>query len=159
MTQEEYKAKKHECWEEFKRTNLDGEVQWQPVNCYDVFCAAFDRAYALGREKEIISQDEIDKAAEYYVSFKKGGKCLLSYIIERACRRAFKGGANFALGKQEKDADTVTIDKDVYDKLCKCSRYMANWVPYFDVCPICSEYNQRGCVCANCNNDKNWNNG
>lgn len=21
------------------------------------------------------------------------------------------------------------------------------------------EYNQRGCVCANCNNDKNWNNG
>ena len=56
-------------------------------------------------------------------------------------------------------ADTVTISKDKYYKLCKCSRYMANWVPYFDVCPICGEYNQRGCVCANCNNDKNWNNG
>lgn len=59
------------------------------------------------------------------------------------------------VGKQEKDADTVTIAKDVYDKLCKYSRYVANWVPYFDVCPICGEYNQKGCVCANCNNDKN----
>ena len=150
MDNQEYEQKKQECWEEFKRTNLDGEVQWQPVNRYDVFCATFDRAYALGREKEIISQDEIDKAAEDYVSFKKGGKCMLSYIIERACRRAFKGGANFALGKQEKDgidlkklnemlddtlkketkeslnqwlskkdADTVTINKGEYDKLCK----------------------------------------
>ena len=60
----------------------------------------------------------------------------------------------YSLGKQEKDADTVTINKGEYDRLCKCSRYMANWVPYFDVCPICGEYNQRGCVCANCYNDK-----
>ena len=107
MTQQEYEQKRVECWEEFKRTNLSAEVEWQPINRYDVFCAAFDRAYTLGREKEIISQDEIDKAAEDYVSFKKGGKCILSYIIERACRRAFKSGANFALGKQEKDAETV----------------------------------------------------
>lgn len=56
-------------------------------------------------------------------------------------------------------SDTVTISKDKYYKLCKYSRYVDNWVPYFDVCPICGEYNQRGCVCANCNNDKNWNNG
>lgn len=109
MTRQEYEQKRAECWEEFKRINLDGEVQWQPVNRYDVFCAAFDRAYALG--------------------------------------------------KHDKDADTVTINKDVYGKLCKYSRYVDNWVPYFDVCPICGEYNPRGCVCANCNNDKNWNNG
>ena len=69
MDNQEYEQKRAECWEEFKRTNLDGEVQWQPLNRYDVFCAAFDRAYALGREKEIISQDEIDKAAEDYVPF------------------------------------------------------------------------------------------
>lgn len=115
-------------------------------------------ALVRSREKEIISQDEIDKAAEDYVSFKKGGKCILSYIIQRACRRAFKSGANFALGKQKKDADTVTINKGKYYKLCKCGRYIANWVPYFDVCPICGEYNPRGCICANCNDDKNWNN-
>lgn len=73
--------------------------------------------------------------------------------FERAFDRAY------SLGKQEKDADTVTISKDKYYKLCKCGRYMANWVPYFDVCPICGEYNQRGCICINCDNDKNWNNG
>lgn len=52
MTQQDYEQKKRECWEEFKRTNLDGEVQWQPVSRYDVFCAAFDRAYALGKQEK-----------------------------------------------------------------------------------------------------------
>lgn len=63
----------------------------------------------------------------------------------------------YALGKQEKDADTVTIDKEEYEELCKYRRYVANWVPYFSVCPICGEYNPSGCICANCDNDKNWN--
>ena len=104
MTQQEYEQKREQEWRTFcNRHGLDrGHVM-----IISAFFEAFDRAYALGREKEIISQDEIDKAAEDYVSFKKGGKCMLSYIIERACRRAFKGGANFALGKQEKDAETV----------------------------------------------------
>lgn len=105
MTRQEYEKARQECRDALYDELFKGEAQWQPVSRYDVFCAAFDRAYALGREKEIISQDEIDKAAEDFVSFKKGGKCILSYIIQRACRRAFKGGANFALGKQERDAE------------------------------------------------------
>lgn len=60
----------------------------------------------------------------------------------------------FALGKQEKEADTVIVDKEEYDKLCKRSRYIANWVPSFIVCPICGEYNPSGCICANCDNNK-----
>lgn len=52
MTRQEYEQKRAECWEELKRTHLDGEVQWQPVNRYDVFCAAFDRAYALGKQEK-----------------------------------------------------------------------------------------------------------
>lgn len=51
MTDKEYEQKKRECWEEYKRENLDGEVQWQPISRYDVFCAAFDRAYALGKQE------------------------------------------------------------------------------------------------------------
>lgn len=51
MNNQEYEQKKREYWEEFKRENLDGEVQWQPVSRYDVFCAAFDRAYALGEQE------------------------------------------------------------------------------------------------------------
>lgn len=49
MTQTEYEQKKRDFWEEFKKQNLDGKVQWQPVSRYEVFCAAFDRAYALGK--------------------------------------------------------------------------------------------------------------
>lgn len=63
----------------------------------------------------------------------------------------------YALGKQEKEADTVIVDKEEYDKLCKRSRYVANWVPYYSVCPIYGEFNPRGYICANCDNDKNWN--
>lgn len=66
MTQHEYKQKRRECWEEFKREHLDGEVPWQPVSRYDVFLYAFDCAYALGREKNTIHQKEIQNAAEEY---------------------------------------------------------------------------------------------
>lgn len=72
---------------------------------------------------------------------------LFNWIFDRA----------FALGKQEKDSDTVAIDEEEYDELCKYRRYVANWVPYFNVCPICGEYNQSGCICANYGNDKNRN--
>lgn len=51
MTQPEYDQQKRECWEQYKRESLDSEVQWQPVSRYDVFCAAFDRAYALGKQE------------------------------------------------------------------------------------------------------------
>lgn len=94
--------KKRECWEYVSKIilTIGGSKEKR------AFDYAFDRAYTLGREKEIISQDEIDEAAEDYVSFKKSGKCILSYIVKRACRRAFKDGANFALGKQETKQET-----------------------------------------------------
>lgn len=58
---------------------------------------------------KIITQEEIERAAEDYVPFEKGGKCYPNYIVERACCRAFKDGANYALGKQEKDAADIVI--------------------------------------------------
>lgn len=62
----------------------------------------------------------------------------------------------YALGKQEKDTeDTVTINKEEYDKLCKYRRYAANWYWNFTTCPECGEFNPRGYICANCDNDKN----
>lgn len=71
MTQTEYEQKKRECWEEFKRTNLDGEVQWQPVSRYDVFCAAFDRAYALGKKFGISEQVDAEGEEILTVSRKR----------------------------------------------------------------------------------------
>ena len=119
MTQQEYEQKREQEWRAF--CNRHGIIDRGHVILFSAFFDAFDRAYALGREKEIISQDEIDKAAEDYVSFKKGGKCMLSYIIGRACLRAFKGGANFALGKQEKDAEddkTLKVNRQLFCRLC-----------------------------------------
>lgn len=41
MTQTEYEQKKRDFWEVFKKQNLDGEVQWQPVSRYEVFLRRF----------------------------------------------------------------------------------------------------------------------
>lgn len=99
MTQTEYDQKKRECFVQFCKDNgIDQEVN---ISIFDAFDQIFDRAYALGREKETITQEEIEEAAEDYVSFEKGGKCYPNHIVERACCCAFKDGANFALGKQE----------------------------------------------------------
>lgn len=114
MTQPEYEQKKRECWEKFKQENLDGEVQWQPVSRYDAFCAAFDCAYALGKlqascrqVKEAIPQEEIEKASVEYAdkTAKQYEVCNSEFVQEIMV--AFEQGVNFALGKQEKDADTV----------------------------------------------------
>lgn len=74
MTQQDYEAKKRECWEEYKRENLDGEVQWQPISRYDVFCAAFDRAYALGKQEkdaDTVIQGWVARDQDGYISLFK----------------------------------------------------------------------------------------
>ena len=62
MNNQEYEQKKRECWEEYKQANLVGEVQWQPVSRYDVFCDAFDRAFALG--KQFGNSEQVDAEGE-----------------------------------------------------------------------------------------------
>lgn len=52
MTQQEYEKARQECRDALYDELFKGEVQWQPVSRYDVFCAAFDRAYALGKQEE-----------------------------------------------------------------------------------------------------------
>lgn len=105
MNNQNYEQKKRECWEEFCENNPAYDLPY----CHRIYEIAFDRAYALGKVKDLISQDEIDKTAEDYVSFEKGGRCYPSYIVERACCRAFKDGVIYALGKQEKDAKKNVI--------------------------------------------------
>lgn len=47
MTQPEYEQKKQKCWEEF----ID-EGKHRLFSRYEIFCAAFDRAYALGKQEK-----------------------------------------------------------------------------------------------------------
>ena len=61
MTYKEYQHKKRECWEDFCRHIVDEEEEFYNI---------FDRAYALGREKESITQEEIEKAAKDYAYYR-----------------------------------------------------------------------------------------
>lgn len=115
MTQQEYQQKKHECWEEYLS-------EYKTTYTRTAFDYAFDRAYALGIEKEPITQEEIEKAAREYVltrqqarhnakkeedatmrDFDKTIKAWDAYDMEQA----FESGANIFIGRQEKYADTV----------------------------------------------------
>lgn len=104
MTDKEYEQKRRECWEEFCNDSCF-------CNSYgmteEAFYSAFDRAYALGKEKETISQDEIEKASVEYAdkTAKLYEVCNSEFVQEIMV--AFEQGANFALGKQEKEVDTL----------------------------------------------------
>lgn len=124
MQNKDYENKRRECWEEYKEENLDGEVQWQPVSRYDVFCAAFDRAYALGKEKEAITQGEIEKAAKEYATEVDKNVCDLygienpptSLTFGECAAESFREGVKFALGKQEKNAGGTPISERLYEE-------------------------------------------
>lgn len=106
MTQQEYEQKeqkKLECYRELKEQDSSGLLS------IATFEFIFDRAYALGREEDAITQEEIEKAWQDYVQ-EIGLPDSLNYatspMIEIAIKQAFKAGTK-VIGKQEKDADTV----------------------------------------------------
>lgn len=109
MNNQEYEHKKHECWEEFRKDNIAYDLPY----CHRIYEIAFDRAYALGKQTEAITQEEIEKAADgyatdaYYPAPDYGWYESDDEQMREVLENTFKAGANFALGKQEKDADTV----------------------------------------------------
>lgn len=98
MNNQDYEQKKRECWENVKFALR------APNTAREVFEFIFDRAYALGKEKETITQEEIEEAAEKYAD---PSRTWASGAETQEIKDAFKAGASFALGKQEKDADAV----------------------------------------------------
>mgnify|MGYP000277718436 CR=1 FL=1 len=106
MTQTEYDQKKRECWEEFKDAVFSGNTSYSTCSALDF---AFDRAYALGREKEAITQEEIVEAAKKYDSEH-------AYYNSNDVIECFVEGANFALGKQEKHAEETPISERLYEE-------------------------------------------
>lgn len=99
MTQSEYDKAKQECKKDLRNKLMLGNLQG------DLFSATFDRAYALGKVKDLISQDEIDKAA--VIAAANYNNPFDEPAYDKRFYDGFKAGANFAIGKQEKDADTV----------------------------------------------------
>ena len=90
MTQTEYEQKKRECWEEFLSFDNRLTTTYEQDIAKEALFFAFDRAYALGREKETITQEEICKAATHYA-------CMGHPGYDPAIRKAYIEGANFVL--------------------------------------------------------------
>lgn len=61
---------------------------------------------ALGKQTETITQEEIEKAAEKYQS---DSNVMMSNFDPADIEDAFINGANFTLGKQEKDSEDTMI--------------------------------------------------
>lgn len=103
MNKENYAKAKIECLERLKRT-LN-----QSRGITEVFDYTFDCAYTLGKETETISQEDVEKVAEKYAerAYYPVGQsdCHEGFHMEaeECLAKAFKSGANFALGKQEKN--------------------------------------------------------
>lgn len=143
MNNQDYEQKKKECWLQFCREKgIDKEVN---ISIYEAFDSIFDRAYSLGKQEKKAKSMQLSDVKQ------KIDAWMDSHTEEEVYECLKKYGA-------VEDEDTITIDKEEYDELCKYRRYVANWVHYLTVCPICGEYNPNGCICSNCNNDKNWNN-
>lgn len=96
MNNHDYEKARQECWDALRKELLDGEVQWQPVSRKEIVNFVFDRAYALGKKKETITQEEIKKAAEKYSQ--SLGKS--RDVTWNDGEYGFIAGANFALGKK-----------------------------------------------------------
>lgn len=112
MTDKEYKQKKLKCWKKFCKSN--GLYNQVHVLVPAAFKYAFDRAYSLGKQTEAISQEDVEKAAEEYcdqhseeIIERQQDDCKTWNPLEEGIMNAFIVGANYALGKQEKDADAV----------------------------------------------------
>lgn len=104
MTQPEYDQKKRECWEEFLQKH---EISSADGVTADAFIMAFDRAYALGKQKETITQEEIEKAWQDYakeIGLPESLNYATKSMIEIAIKQAFKAGTKLN-GKQENDVE------------------------------------------------------
>lgn len=115
MTQQDYETLKRECWEEFCNKYCFSK---QDLIGKSVFYGAFDCAYALRKEKDTITHEEIEKAAEKY-DYQHTEKLIHDMHndstswkpLQDGIYNAFLAGANFALGK--KAASIGTINGDV----------------------------------------------
>lgn len=95
MTRTEYEQKKVGLWNELFSAD--------PMRCtFTALEKIFDRAYALGKQIETISQEDIEKAAEAFATppIGNGGMFTREQVKELLVRFA-----QLLLSKQEKDAD------------------------------------------------------
>lgn len=99
----DYEQKKKECWLQFCREKgIDKEVN---ISIYEAFDSIFDCAYALGKQKEEVTQEEIEKAANEFAD----REYEIGEVDWDALHKGYYHGMKEALGKQVKDAEETVI--------------------------------------------------
>lgn len=109
MNNQDYEQKKRECWEELCRANPSHN---KSIFARKVFDFAFDRAYALGKQTEAITQEDVEKAAGKFVDeirIPVSIPGIMVPFINGLAHDAYLQGAQDCLGKQEKDAEEQEI--------------------------------------------------
>lgn len=116
MTQTEYEhkeQKKLECYRELREQDTSGLLS------IATFEFIFDRAYILGKEKETITKEEIEKVAkEYAAEVDKNVRDLYgienpptSLTFGECAAESFREGVKFALGKETETIAQEDIEK------------------------------------------------
>ncbi len=128
MTQTDYEQKKRECWEEFIHSVKGITTAYEEDIAKKAISFTFDRAYALGKQTEAISQEDVEKASmkyrdahydKFYESLHDDSRTWDA--LEHVIIASFICGAQFALGKQEKDAGddkTLKVSRQLFCRLC-----------------------------------------
>lgn len=105
MDTEDYKKNRAECWEEYCKTHPLCNTPVMRLN----FDWTFSRAYDLGKEKEAITQEDVEKAAEKFaddIIIPASIPGIMVPFINGIAHDSYLQGAQDFLGKQEKDAGT-----------------------------------------------------
>lgn len=100
MTRQEYDKAKQECKKDLRNKLMLGNLQGDP------FSATFDRAYALGKQTETITQEDVEKAAEAFATPPIGNGGMFTRQQVKGLLVKF---ASLFPGKQVKDAEDTVI--------------------------------------------------
>lgn len=110
MANQDYERKKRECFVQFCKDNgIDQKVN---ISIFDTFDQIFDRGYALGKQTETITQEDVEKASVEYAdkTAKQYEVCNSEFVQEIMI--AFEQGANYALGKQFGISEQVDAEEE-----------------------------------------------
>lgn len=104
MNNQDYEHKKKAYWLQFCREKgVDQEIN---ISIYEAFDSIFDSAYALGKQTEAITQEEIEKAATEFAD----KEYEIGEVDWDALHKGYYHGMKDALGKREKEVEEAAIN-------------------------------------------------
>lgn len=118
MTEQEYKQKRCECWEEFCKDNgIDHEVN---IGIFDAFDQIFDRAYALGKQEKDVDKEEM------FTCEKR--KVLYRFRMAEACKIGNNPETDYWTGYSKAIQDLFGLEGEPYVTPNDADTVIQGWV-------------------------------